>query len=208
MLAMDPRSLGDLQLDALREVANIGAGHAATALSEITNARVMIHVPEVAVLPLEAVGGMLGDPGEIVCAVIMTLDGAIGGRTLQIFPERCASTLTSTLLRTPEPLLPSEFGLLERSTLKEVGNILLAAYLNALAQMMNSTLTMSAPAFALDMAAAVLTTTYLDFDEDEDCVFCVSTRMAFDRGEEMPAHFLLIPDRHSLHEILRVLRVA
>jgi chemotaxis protein CheC len=208
MPTMDPRSLGDLQLDALREAANIGAGHAATALSQITNRRVMIQVPDVAVLPLESVGEMLGDPGEVVCAVIMTLHGGLEGRTLQVFPERAAARLTAKLLRTREPLLPSEFGLLERSTLKEVGNILLAAYLNALAQLTGSTLTMSTPAFALDMAAAVLTTTYLNFDDDEDCVFCVSTRMAFDRGEDMPAHFLLIPDRPSLQSILRALQVA
>ncbi len=205
---MDPRTLDTLQFDALREAANIGAAHAATALSQITNRRVMIHVPEVAVIPLEAVGSIVGDPGENVCAVIMQVYGALSGRTLQIFPPTTAARLTGTLLRTHEALLPTEFGLIERSALKEIGNILVAASLSAIAELTGTTLTMSAPAFAFDMAAAILTTSYLNFGTDDDHVFFVATRMTLDRGEDLPAYFILIPDEPSLDGILRALRVA
>jgi chemotaxis protein CheC len=205
---MDPRTLDALQFDALREAANIGAGHAATALSQITNRRVMIEVPDVAVIPLEQVGSILGDPAAGVCAVIMQVYGDVSGRTLQVFPEATAARLTSMLLRTREPLLPSEFGLIERSVLKEIGNILVAAYLNALAALTGSTLTMSTPAFAYDMAAAILTTSYLNFGADDDYVFCVATRMMLERGEDLPAFFLMLPDEPSLDGILRALRVA
>lgn len=205
---VNPRTLDPVQFDALREVANIGAAHAATALSQITNRRVMISVPDVTIVPLEAVGGLVGDPGEAVCAVVCEVYGPVSGRTLQIFPEATASQLTGKLLRTNEPLLASEFGLIERSALKEIGNILVAAYLGALSEITGTTLTMSTPAFAFDMAAAILTTSYLDFGTDEDTVFCVSTRMTMERGEDMPAFFLLVPDRLSLEEILRALKVA
>jgi chemotaxis protein CheC len=205
---MDPRTLGENQFDALREAANIGAAHAATALSQLTNRRVMIAVPEVTVIPLEQIGSVVGDPGENVCAVVMQVYGDVTGRTVQIFPESTASRLTGTLLRTNEALLPSEFGLIERSALKEIGNILLAAYLNAMSQLIGTTLSMSTPAFAYDMAAAVLTTSYLNFGTVDDHVFCVATRLTLERGEDLPAFFLLIPDEPSLHEILRALRVA
>lgn len=205
---MDIRALDPVQLDALREVANIGAAHAATALSQITARRVMIEVPDVGVVPLEAVGGLVGDPAEHVCGVLCEVYGPVSGRTVQIFSESTASLLTAKLLRTRDPLLPSEFGLIERSALKEIGNILVAAYLNALAELTGTTLSMSTPAFAFDMAAAILTTSYLDFGTDDDHVFCVSTRMTMERGEGLPAFFLLIPDRPSLQAILRALKVA
>jgi hypothetical protein len=67
---------------------------------------------------------------------------------------------------------------------------------------------MSTPAFAFDMAAAILTTSYLDFGTDDDYVFCVSTRMTLDRGEGLPAFFLLIPEQASLAGLLRALKVA
>jgi chemotaxis protein CheC len=204
---MDPRALDQLQLDALREAANIGAGHAATALSQITNRTIMVQVPEVRVLPLESVGAMLGDPGEVVCAVIMKVLGDVTGRTVQVFPASTATRLTSLLLRTPEQLLPEEFGTLEHSAIKEIGNILVAAYLNALGQLTNLKLTMSAPAFAIDMAAAVLTTSYLNFGAVEDHVIAVNTHLGLD-GAALPAHFLLIPDEPSLRDLLKALRVV
>jgi chemotaxis protein CheC len=204
---MDPRTLESHQLDALREAANIGAGHAATALSQITDRIIMVQVPEVRILPLEAVGAMLGDPGEVVCAVIMNLFGDVTGRTVQVFPALTAIRLTGMLLRTHDPLVPEEFGGLERSAIKEIGNILVAAYLNALHQLTGLKLSMSAPAFAIDMAAAVLTTSYLNFGQDDDYVLAVSTHLGLD-GAALPAHFLLIPDEPSLQGILQALRVA
>lgn len=205
---MDARALDPVQLDALREVANIGAAHAATALSQITARRVMIEVPAVSVVPLEAVGSLVGEPDEPVCGVVCEVYGAVTGRTVQILSAETASRLTAKLLRTREPLPPTDFGLIERSALKEIGNILVAAYLGALSQMTGTTLTMSAPVFAFDMAAAILTTSYLDFGTDDDTVFCISTRMILERGENLPAWFLLIPDRPSLDAVLRALKVA
>ena len=74
---MDVLGLGELQLDALREVANIGAGHAATALSELTGRRIMVDVPEVRVVRLEEVGALVGDPGDAAAAVFVRLEGDV-----------------------------------------------------------------------------------------------------------------------------------
>ena len=83
----DVRELKELQLDALREVANIGAGHAATALSQMTNRTIMIAVPEVNVRPLEEVTDLVGRPDEVVAAVLMHMMGDLTGRTLVMFDE-------------------------------------------------------------------------------------------------------------------------
>jgi chemotaxis protein CheC len=204
---MDLRSLDASQLDAMREVANIGAGHAATALSEMTNRVIMINVPEISVIRLEDVDRILGEPGEVVAAVMMKVLGDVTGRTVQIFPGPSAVKLTSILLGGAEPSFPDGFDSMHQSTLKEVGNIIVGAYLNALSDFMGMLLIMSVPAIAIDMAGAVMTTSYLNFGDDKDYVFCINTVMLMGE-DEVRAHFLLIPDDASLQVILRAMKLA
>ena len=204
---MDLRDLEAKQLDGLREVANIGAGHAATALSQLTNRRITIDVPEVSVVKLEDIGHVVGEPDEIVSAVLMKILGDVTGRTVQVFPGKTASRLTGMLLGKPDPKFPEEFTELEQSTLKEVGNIIVGAYLNALSEFMGMLLIMSVPALAIDMAGAVLATSYINFGDTNDYVFCVDVKMNMEGSGELPAHFLLIPDRASLKVLLRALRL-
>jgi chemotaxis protein CheC len=205
---MDPRRLGEVHMDALRETANIGAGHAATALSRLTGRRVMVSVPEVSILPLEEVGGMLGDPGEVVSAVIVKVEGDMQGRTVQVFEGTTAAKLVSYLLGIREPEFPGGFGDLERSAVKEIGNVIVGAYLNALAAFTGMSISMSVPGFAIDMAAAILMTSYLNFGSEEDFVLSIGTSLGVDGVQDLNAHFLLIPDEESLNRILRALRVA
>ena len=87
----DVRDLKESQLDAMREVANIGAGHAATALSQMTNRTIMITVPRVNVRPLEDACDMLGTPDEVIAAILMHMMGDLTGRALLLFPERSAA---------------------------------------------------------------------------------------------------------------------
>jgi chemotaxis protein CheC len=205
---MDVRDLGPLQRDALREAANIGAGHAATALSQITGRRIMVQVPEVRVVPLEEAGTLLGDPGDVVGAVILRVMGDITARTLQVFPASTAARLAALGGTAPSPPFPTDFGPVERSVLNEIGNILVGAYVSALGQLLGLTLTISEPALEIDMAAAVLTTSYLNFGSEDDHVFCVGTNLVLEGGEDLRAHFLLQPDAPSLQTILRALRVG
>lgn len=204
---MDPRELGPRQLDALREAANIGAGHAATALSTMVNDRVMVSVPEIQIVQLEDVAELMGKPDEVVSAVMMKLLGDVTGRTVQIFPAPTASAMVGALTgRAPVPL--AKFGDLEQSALREVSNILVGAYINALSEFMGMMLIMSVPAFAIDTAAAVLTSSYLNFGSDEDYVFAINTHLIMGDGNELRAHFLLLPDDASLTAMLQALRLA
>jgi chemotaxis protein CheC len=204
---MDLRSLNAAQLDALREVANIGAGHAATALSQLTGRRIMITVPDIRVVRLEDVDGLVGEPAEVVAAVMMKVLGDATGRTVQIFPGDAAVKLTSTVLRTEEPVFPDGFDEMHRSALMEIGNIIVGAHLSALSDFMGMLLIMSAPAATVDMAGAVMTTSYLNFGSATDEVFCMNTELMME-DERIHAHFLLIPDDVSLRVILRQLKLV
>jgi chemotaxis protein CheC len=205
---MDPRDLGPRQLDALREAANIGAGHAATALSTMVNDRVMVSVPEIQIAQLEDVPDLIGPPDEVVSAVMMKLLGDVTGRTVQIFPAQTASALVGALTGRGPVKFPDQFGELEQSALREVSNILVGAYINALSEFMGMMLIMSVPAFAIDTAAAVLTTSYLNVGSDDDYVFAINTHLIMGDGHELRAHFLLLPDDASLLAMLQALRLA
>lgn len=204
----DIRDLKELQLDALKEVENIGAGHAATALSQMTNRRIMISVPKISVSRLEDVANQLGDPNEVVAAVLLHMLGDLTGRTLLVFPEAAAKRLCDLLLGRPVGKT-EEFGKLEESSLKEAGNILCGAYMNALSSFMGMMLLPSVPSLVIDTAAAVLTSAYLNFGSDRDYVFCVETQFMFAlEGETLRGYFLLVPDFASLRAILQAVRLT
>jgi chemotaxis protein CheC len=204
----DIRSLKAIQLDALREVANIGAGHAATALSQMTGGTIMISVPTINIARLEEVPPQVSGPEEPVAAVLMHMLGDLTGRTLLVFPKPTAIRLSELMLRRPQGS-STDLGELEQSAIKEAGNILSGAYMNALSDFMGLMLLPSPPSLAVDMSDAVLTTAYLQFGTDRDYVFCVESEFHLqDIGERLRGFFLLLPDYASLQAILKAVRVA
>ena len=204
----DIRSLKPNQLDALREVANIGAGHAATALSQMTGCTIMISVPTINISRLEDVPPQVSGPEEPVAAVLMHMLGDLTGRTLLVFPKPTAIRLSELMLRRPHGS-SKDLGELEQSAIKEAGNILSGAYMNALSDFMGLMLLPSPPSLAVDMSDAVLTTAYLQFGNDRDYVFCVESEFYLqDIGERLRGFFLLLPDYASLQAILKAVRVA
>jgi chemotaxis protein CheC len=206
MLMEDLRALKPNQLDALREVANIGAGHAATALSQMVGQTIMISVPTINVSRLEDVPATVSDPEEPVAAVLMHMLGDLTGRTLLVFPRRTALRLASMMLRRPSS---GDFNEMEQSAIKEAGNILSSAYMNALSDFMGMMLLPSPPSLAIDMSSAVLTTAYLQFGSEKDFVFCVESEFLMtDIDERLRGFFFLLPDAASLQAILKAVRVA
>ena len=204
----DIRSLKAIQLDALKEVANIGAGHAATALSQMIGGTIMISVPTINISRLEEIPPQVAEPDEPVAAVLMHMLGDLTGRTMLVFPRPAALRLAELMLHR-EPGASQELGEMEQSALKEAGNILSSAYMNALSEFMHLMLLPSPPSLAVDMSTAVLTTAYLQFSNQKDYVFCVESEfMMVQMGERLRGFFLLLPDPASLQALLRAVRVA
>ncbi len=204
----DLTNLEPQQLDALTEVANIGAGHAATALSQLTNSRIMISVPTIKVADIDQISGILGDPQELVAAVLMHMLGDLTGRNLLMLPAGNAKLLCDLLLKR-EPGTTDSFDELERSSLKEAGNILGGAYLNALSDFMGMMLLPSVPSLVIDEAGAVLTTVHLGFGNERDYMFCVETNFHFEEaGRKLTGLFLLLPDTVSLRAILDAVQLS
>jgi chemotaxis protein CheC len=201
------RELHERELDALKEVANVGAGHAATALSQLTNRRIMIDVPRVQICTIEVAASAVGD-GGVVAAVLMHVLGDLTGRSLLLFEKNLALKLADMLL-SREPGSTKVFAELEQSALKETANILTGAYLNGLSDMLGLMLIPSVPSLAIDLSAAILSTAYLDFAHEQGHVIILDTRFRFEPGESsMSGHFVLLPDPASLEVILKAARLV
>jgi chemotaxis protein CheC len=203
----DVRDLKESQLDAMREVANIGAGHAATALSQMTNRTIMINVPRVKIKPLEDASDMLGPADEVVASILMHMMGDLTGRAMLLFPERAALVLCDFLFRR-EIGTTKGFGEMEQSSLKEAGNILASAYLNALSDFMGMMLVPSIPSLVIDLSGAALTSAHLNFGHDREYAFCVETSFRVEGSPSpMAGQFLLLPDMASLRSIFDAIRI-
>jgi len=204
---MTDKDLESLRRDGLREVATIGAGHAATALSQLTNRRIMISVPQVRRIEYGEMPRMLGTLGEHVAVVAMRMLGDLTGRSLLVFNERDAVRLCDLILRRP-PGPPRALGELEQSGLKEVGNIVCSAYLTALSNFMGMMLLPSVPALTLGPTAAAVSATVDPEESAGDLVFCVDTTFRADGADEpLTGAFLLMPDSASIQAILEAIRL-
>ena len=196
-----------LRRDGLGEVATIGAGHAATALSQLTDRRIMISVPHVRRVSYAQVPEMVSAFGDHIAVVGMRMLGDLTGRALLAFGENDAARLCDLILRRP-PGPPRILGELEQSGLKEVGNILCSAYLTALSNFMGMMLLPSVPALIIGPTREAIAAT-VDPDESEtDLVFCVDTAFTAD-GSDVPltGAFLLMPDKASVRAILEAIRL-
>ncbi|MDH5643049.1 MAG: chemotaxis protein CheC [Gemmatimonadota bacterium] len=196
------------QIDALREVANIGAGHAATALSQMTDRTIMISVPEIKIARLMDVPDTFVGGDTSVIGVSMHMLGDLTGLTIMLLPDNDASLLCDLVLRKPAGTTV-EFNELAESSLKEAGNIIGGAYMNALSEFMGMMLLPSVPKFVHDQASAALAEMRGGDGSVEDVILSVETALAFkDVGQELTAHFLLLPDRASLDAIFDAINVS
>ena len=202
----DIRKLKALQLDALREVANIGAGHAATALSQMTGQTIMISVPQINIAPLEDIPNQVGSDEEPVAAVLMKILGDLTGLALLVFTQPTALRVAGLMMKRENLTELDEIG---KSALREAGNILSAAYLNALSEFMGMILLPSPPSLAIDLSDAVMSATFLEVAQGAEYVFCVETEFQLkELNETLRGFFLLLPDLGSLTTILRAIRVG
>lgn len=202
------RSLKTIQLDALRETANIGAGHAATALSQMTGHTIMIKVPGITVSNMDELPTQFASDEEPVAAVLMHMLGDLSGRTVLVFPRPTVMRLAELMLRRPVGSSLA-LGELETSAIKEAGNILSGAYLNALSDFLGMILLPSPPSLVIDMSSAVLTSAFGEFSPDPDAILCVESEFLLTEARQsLRGFFLLLPDPASLQVMLRALRLA
>lgn len=148
-------SLGLLQLSAIRELSNIGVGHATTALSEMIQRPLNMSVPNADSVALEAIPGLLGSPEAPAVGIYIPIEGEIGGHMAFLLPWTGAQELIGILTgSTPDSV--EEVSEFHASALMEIGNIIVSSFLNAISDMTGFSLNSTPPMMSIEMAGAIL----------------------------------------------------
>jgi chemotaxis protein CheC len=198
--------LSPVQLDALREIGNVGAGNSATALSQIINHRIDMNVPEVSIVPITDVPDLVGGPDVMVAGVFLRVYGAAPSNILFLLPQESAFYLVDMILGKPHGETKT-LDFMDESALMEIGNILAGAYLNALFNLTKLSLLPSIPALAMDMAGAILSVVLIQLGQMGDHALVIETEFQADE-DGIKGHFFLVPDPGSLDTILTAVGVG
>lgn len=197
-------SFSDRQMDALGEVCNICAGNASIALSQMLNKRVDLSVPRSNMLPLAAVPDLVGGPETPVAGLYLHMEGDCSVSILLLLEKESAMTLARLMVKKGESAREDER--VSFSALQETGSILLGAYLNALGLLTKLFFKPAVPAFAMDMAGAIMGYVLADLAAAEDFVLAVETDFKVS-GQKINGHLIMFPDFGALGVIIERLGV-
>jgi chemotaxis protein CheC len=208
---MDFFSLKPHHLDVLKEIGNIGVGHAATALSQLLNQTVDMSVPAVRLVTFQELPEQIGGPEEKVAAIFLRIEGDAPGSMFYLSHIEDAEKLIQHLtndssFQLQESPLHDGLGI---SAFLEVGNILAGSYLSSLADFTNLSLNPSVPGFSVDMVGAILSYGLITLSEVSDFAIVIDTEMMEARTKEggIRGHFFLLADPCSFKELFSALGV-
>lgn len=197
--------LSNIQLDVLREIGNIGAGNAVTALAKLLDRKIDMEVPRVKILEFHEVSETLGGAEIPVVGILLKMTGDLTGNIMFILQHSAAAMLVNMLMGRPLEA-EQEFSEMDISALKEIGNILTGSYLSALSALTNLKIMPSIPDLAIDMAGAILSVPAIEFGKVGDTVLYIETEFA-EGNEKVVGDFFLVPDFDTYDILLKALGV-
>lgn len=202
---LDFNNIDNMHLDILREIGNIGAGNATTALSQLINKRIDMGVPKVNVLEFKDLSEVLGGAENPIVGILFGVEGEINGMMMFVLEQRSAHNLVNMLMG--KDLNGFEaFSEMDLSALNEIGNIIAGAYLSSLSSLTNLKIIATVPYMSIDMAGAILSVPAIEFGKIGDSALLIQT----DFGGELErvfGYFILIPDMESYAKILQSLGI-
>jgi chemotaxis protein CheC len=188
--------LNEAQRDALKEIGNIGSAHAATALAQMLEKKVMISVPRLKAMSKADAALMADDPDTLVAGILMHVLGDATARIFFMVPRKNAILMSDLLLKNPagSTKVLNELG---HSSLKETGNILASQYLNATSEFLGLLMVPSVPNLSFDIAGAILESGMDDFESADGVIYCVENDVS-EEADGIQAKLLFVPDEASL----------
>ncbi len=210
MKDLSMEQLTNQYFDVLKELGNIGAGNATTALAQMIDCKVDMSVPQVRLLEFQELGNVVGGDDQIMVGIYLQVEGDVEGSMMFILTKSAAAHLVNKLMcgmlgideQTADEY---EFGEMELSAIKEVGNIITGAYLNALSGLTSLKIYPSVPQVGIDMAAALLSVPAVEFGVLGDKILLIETQFSDD--VELDGYFIMIPEMESYERILTSLGV-
>ena len=197
--------LTSLEIDTLREIGSIGSGNAATALSQMLGREIRITLPEVRIMGYNEAIEWIGGPEAVTAGVLVRMGGQMNGIMLSVQQLEFINLVLQSMLRL-EVKDFMELDELGKSTLVEVGNIIISAFINALSGLSGVSIDLTVPAFAVDMQGAILAVPMAEIGNMSDYLMTIGGNFLCD-NKQVPCHLLLSPDIRSLNFLLKKLGV-
>lgn len=198
--------LNDLHIDLLREIGNIGAGNATTALSQMINKKIDMGVPKVNILEFKELSEVLGGAENPVVGILLNVEGQVKGMMMFVLEQSSAHRLVNLLMgRSIDDF--NEFTEMDLSALNEIGNIITGAYLSSLSTLTNLKIIPSVPHMGIDMAGAILSVPAIEFGKIGDKALLIQTDFG-EGDDEVNGYFILIPEMESYEVILTSLGIT
>ncbi|WP_080849197.1 chemotaxis protein CheC [Cytobacillus gottheilii] len=205
-------NISSVHLDILKEIGNIGAGNAATALSTLLNKKIDMTVPDVRIVTFDEMMDMAGGPENIVAGVFLRIEGEAPGSMFFLLPIEQASAFIQAMLDDEDfdqqTWQSSELAL---SALQELGNILSGSYLSSLSDFTKLSLYPSVPALTIDMVGAIVSFGLVELSHVSDYAIVIDTALNEEQNvvnQEVRGHFFLLPDPDSFSIIFQALGVS
>jgi len=198
--------MNGLGLDLIREIGSIGTGNAATALSSMLNKTVRMTLPNVQILGYNEAIKFLGDPEEIVAAILVKMTGEINGLMLFILKMDFINEVLSSVMQ-EEIEDYYQLNVLETSALEEIGNIIISSYVNAMSTLSEVTINLSVPDIAVNMLGGILSVPMVEFGYQTDKMMMISGQFIIG-GKVLHSDLLMMPDIMSLNFLMEKLGIV
>lgn len=186
------QQINDMYVDVLRELGNIGAGNATTAIASMLSIRINMNVPKVALMEASKMGSSICPEDEIIVGVFLEVQGNIEGSMMFLLKMDSAYYLVNRLMGR-DVNYQGDFDEMDLSALKEIGNIIAGSYLSALSAMTNLVITPSIPYIAVDMAASILSVPAIEFGRYGEHALLIETE--FGNEVMINGYFILMPEQ-------------
>lgn len=197
--------VNEMYMDVLREIGNIGAGNATTAIAGMLGERLNMHVPKVELMEANKLGGAICDEEETVVGIFLEVLNDINGSMMFLLEMESAHLIVNKLM-CRDMSYNEPFDEMDLSALKEIGNIIAASYLSALSTLTNLRIHPSVPYIAVDMAAAILSVPAILFGQYGDNALFIETEFGDDAM--LKGYFILMPEEDSYERILTSLGIS
>lgn len=197
--------INSMYFDVLKEIGNIGAGNATTAVATMLNLKLNMEVPNVKLMPVQELNTAIGSEEEEIVGIYLSVQNDIEGSLMFLLKMDAAHYLVNHLLCRDDGY-SEPFDEMDLSAMKEIGNIIAGSYLSALSAMTNLVISPSVPYIAVDMAGAILSIPAIQFGQYGDNALLIET--AFGDDTMMEGYFILLPELDSYDKILQSLGIV
>lgn len=197
----------DIEFDVLKELSNIGAGNATTAISTMMNLKVDMNIPVIKFLEFKELAEVIGGAENIVVGILLGLQSDLDGMMMFMMDRESAAGVINTILgKTGAPAMPEDasFDEMDLSVLQELGNIIAGAYLSAISTLTNLTITATVPSLAVDMAGAILSVPAIEYGKVSDKALLIQSEFS-EEDLKVEGYFILIPTLESFDKIFSAL---